>query len=388
MIHAFISDGRLFVRNQQGRIDEIESPFVNEKQISSERHTKYHSWKDHSNSGDACFNPSIVWGGQLPAVSARSYRFRDVAAVGEDTLYYILADQVITGLFRYDLADGFETRLFHRNDLFECGFDFSPSRQEFVIAVQQDDMRCSLELFNKTGSAITELTGGDSRDSYPSFCYRNPNRILFQSAGLSRDETGFPVLFGPEAIHCLDLDAEEIEEVLADDRYDYLLPKEDAEGNLYFIRRPYQGPGQHSFGKIFFDTIFFPFRFLIAVVGFLDAFTKLFNQQSFKADGPNVQFPRQEKHVRILGQTIRMAKVHRDARFKRELSLVPGSWELIRRDINGHFEVMARHAAFYDIDAEGVVYVTNGYRVHIITPSEKKTLFRHSLVEMLKVARS
>jgi hypothetical protein len=256
------------------------------------------------------------------------------------------------------------------------------------MAVQREDMRCNLELFNKDGSSISELTGGDSRDSYPSFSQQNPNRILFQSAGISRDANGFPVLFGPETLYCQDLDAKEVREVLAEDNFDFLLPKEDVQGNLYFIRRPYQAPGYSTFGKAVLDSILFPFRFLVAVVGFLNAFTKLFNQQSFKAEGPPVQMPLQEKHIRILGHTLQMAKIQRAATFKRELSLVPGSWELIRRNPDGQFKVLTRNVASYDIDAAGNLYTTNGYRVHTITPSEKKTLFRHSVVEMLKAAKS
>ena len=291
MVYAVISDGRLYVRHPDGRIDEIESTFVKEKQERAERQSTYHNWKSQSDSNDGYFNSNVVWGRQASAGFVASFRFKDVIAADDNTLYYLLSNGVITGLFRYDLTDGFETRLFHRNDLIEHGFDYCPSRQEFIIAVQQEDMRCNLELFDKRGSAACSLTAGDSRDSYPSFSRQNPSRVLFQSAGISRDENGYPALFGPEAIYCSDIEAEEVTEMLANPNYDLLLPKEDAEGNLYFIRRPYRVPGHVSFGKSVLDSVLFPFRFIVAVVGFLNAFTKLFNQQSFRADGPHVQMP-------------------------------------------------------------------------------------------------
>ena len=83
-----------------------------------------------------------------------------------------------------------------------------------------------------------------------------------------------------------------------------------------------------------------------------------------------------------------MAKVQRSAGFKRHHSLVPGSWELIRRDISGEFEVLAQNVASYDILPDGTVAVTNGFRVNSINASEKKTVFRHPIIEVLKSAKS
>ena len=207
MIHAFISDGRLYVRDEQGRIDEIESIFVKEKLERAERHNTYYSWKCKTNDVDMYFNSSSIWGRQAGAGVPGAYRFKDVVVSDKNTIYYLLSNNVITGLFRYDLSDAFETRLFHRNDLIDWGFDFSSARQDFIISVQYEDMRCNLELFNTNGSPVSSLTAGDSRDSNPSFSFYNHNHILFQSSGISRDEDGHSLLFGPEAIYCLDLDA-------------------------------------------------------------------------------------------------------------------------------------------------------------------------------------
>lgn len=383
MVHAFLSDGRLYVRDGAGEILEIESTFVTEKEARADRAQTYSGWKGRTSPEDRCFGAQAMWG-QQAAGAVAAYRFRSVVAADAKTLFYTLANNTITGLFEYDLEEAFETRLFHRNDLVELGFDYSPARREFVMAVQGEDQRCGLELLNDRGSPLRGLTDGDCRDSNPSFSRRHPHQIVYQSAGIARDDEGFVMMYGPESVCRLDMEREATEVVCEDEACDFLLPREDHQGNLYCIRRPYRGGERHSPVKAAVDILLFPFRFAVAVVGFLDAFTKLFNQQSFKADGPAMPMGRKEKYVRVLGQTIEMSKVQRTARLKGEPSLVPGSWELVRVRPGGEMEVVARHVAAYDIDPQGQVYYTNGYRVSRIGTEGKEPVFRHTLIEQVR----
>ena len=79
-----------------------------------------------------------------------------------------------------------------------------------------------------------------------------------------------------------------------------------------------------------------------------------------------------------------MAKIQRSSKFKREDSIVPCSLELVRRNIHGEFEVLARNAASYNFFSDGALYITNGYRVSEISSSANTLLFRHRLIEMLR----
>ena len=385
MTHGFISDGRLYVYREQAGVKEIESHFVRDKQERSERMTHSHGWKSQCNAEDPFYNSNVVWGRQSSAGLTTGYRFKDVIVPDENILYYTLSNGVVTGLFEYDLKDDFETRLFHKNDLISRGIDFSKKRGEFVLAVQDVDGRVNLELLNSRGSSTSILTGGDSRDCYPSFSQHNPNHVLFQSAGIARDEEGYAMMYGPEAIYRYDSESEELVEVLADEHYDFLLPREDAKGNLYCIRRPYQLPGQTSLGKQLLNALLFPVHFVSAVVGFLEAFTKLFNQQAFKANGPAVQSEQKDKYANVLGQTIHLAKLQRN-RSSKDPSLVPGSWELLCISANKECKVIARNVASYDIDNDGTLYFTNGYRVNSLTAENSTMLFKHNMIEFLKTS--
>lgn len=387
MTHAFIADGRLYIRDHRGSVKEIESSFIRDKVERADRSKTYAGWKGQSSPEDMYFGAPVVWGRQSAPAMVANFRFQHVLLAGENRLYYTLTNNVVTGLFEYDLAEQFETRLFHKNDIIEHGFDYSPVRKEFVMAVQDAEGRVGLDLLNEKGSDLKELTSGDSRDSNPSFSLKNPNHILFQSSGIARDEAGYAILYGAEAIYRLDLEKEEMEEVLCDERFDFLLPREDREGNLYCIRRPYQQSSRFSPLKTILDIVLFPFRFVVALIGFLEAFTRLFNQQGFKVDGPRVQAPRQDKYVQVLGQTIQIAKIRRQSRFGREPSLVPGNWELIRVSPDGRMEILARNAASYDIDAQGKVHYTNGYCVRTLVQEAREVLFRYKMIEHLKTVQ-
>lgn len=383
MRQVFIADGRLYVREHSGEIVELESQFVREKLNRSERRNITGGWKGRSSSEDPYWQAGVVWGGQAAPKMTVPFHFNHVVVADTNRIYYTLANPHVTGLFEYDFSDQFETRLFHKNDFHENGFDYSAVRKEFVISVWAEDRSCYLKLLDSTGSPEKTLTAGDTTDCNPSFSRHNPDHILYQSGDIVRNEEGYALTTGPQAVFRLNLANDEIVEAISDVKFDFMLPKEDAQGNLYCIRRPYTPPGHRSAFRIILDILLFPFHFLGAIAGFLEAFTRLFNQKAFKADGPEVGIPQRDKYVRILGQTIQMAQVRRSSRFGGEPSLVPASWELIRITPDRHQEILADHVASYDLDTDGNIVYTNGYRVTHLNPERKNSEFKFNLIQTL-----
>jgi hypothetical protein len=381
----FIADGRLYCRNQQGEIQEFESPFVQEKAERTNKHNTASGWKSQGSPGNPYWNSSVVWGNQAAGRSVSAFRFNHVVAASPNMLYYTLSNFGVTGLFEYDVKEQFETRLFHKNDFREEGFDYSSQRNEFVMAVWNDDGSCSLRILDNRGSGRTTLTEGDSRDSNPSFSHKNHQHILFQSAGIARNEEGGVFMYGPEAIHRLDMDKNEVFDILSNPQYDYVLPKEDTQGNIYCIRRPFHGPSTHTIFHTIKNIILFPIHFVVAIFNFLETFTRLFNQKAFKADGPNVQAPQNNKYVQIMGQTIDVAKNSKAYALNHEPSLVPANWELICLYPDGRQEVLARKAAYFDVDAAGNIVFTNGYRVRSLENVTQKVDFRHNLIQEVHI---
>ena len=67
--------------------------------------------------------------------------------------------------------------------------------------------------------------------------------------------------------------------------FDYLAPREDRSGNLWFIRRPFEktvGEVAVSASK---DALLFPWRVAKGVFGFLDAFSKIYGREPMKPSG-------------------------------------------------------------------------------------------------------
>ena len=387
MLHAFIADGRLFIRQNDGSLLEITSKFAAEKAHAAQRQKDLHSWKTASeNQNQSFFSPQVVWAKQASLHTSKQFIFTHVMIKDPNTLYYLITNNSVTGLFKYQMDQDYEQRLFHKNDFVSFGIDYCQKTDRFVTALLKDDASVDLELLDSDGQYIETVTSGDSKDSNPSFSAQDPDEILYQSAGIARNDAGFVFAHGPESINKINIKTGQITELLSDDRNDFLLPRQDAQGNLYCIRRPYQRFGYQSPLRIIWDIITFPVRFVIAIVSFLNVFTKLFDGRPPQALGPGVGPPATEKHVRVLGQTIQLAKIQRDARYTREPSLVPGSWQLVRFNEKGQKQVIANKVSYFDIDPDGSIHYTNGFRVRRFSDNNADTLFKYRIIENLKIA--
>ncbi len=381
----FLSDGRLYQWQEGKNPREIESHFVQEKCRESDRQSSIHKWKHQGGGNDPVFGQTVLWGNPTTAASMSHYRHIELSA-GEEEIYYVLTNHQVTGLFKYELGEDYESRLFHKNDFVSAGLDYSEKDSQFVIAIQEEDGRVHLTLLDAEGKYLEILTSGDSRDTEPSFSLRDENFILYQSSGIARNEEGWPIAHGPCFINQFDRKNNEVTEILYDDHYDYLQPREDASGNIYCIRRPYVPAGPVSPARMLLSIVTFPFRFLMAIMNFLNMFTELFSKNPFKPTGPNLpsQMPK-AKHVQVLGQTINIAKLKKFYQKSDDVSLVPGSWELIQIGNNHSHRVIAKNVSSYDISREGKIIYTNGFKVYEYDGQEAGLKFKHKIIEKIKM---
>lgn len=385
----FLADSRLYVRDKAGAVNEIESSFARQKIEDADRHDSHHKWKRaNADENNPYASSNQVWGRQSSQRHGAYFRFQHVLTIDPHNLYYILTNDLVTGLFKYNLSDGYEQRLFHRNNLAFHGIDFSPEQERFVAGVLAPDGRVNLEMMDSEGVRGKTVTDGDSCDAYPAFGKKDKNHIFFQSSGIARNENGQVIALGPASIQRLNLQTGEMVELLSDDNYDYLLPRQDAQGQLYCIRRPYQKIWQRSPWGMLRDGLLFPFRFLSAVLSFLQVFTQIFEKQGMRrSGGPDVQPSAKGKYLSVLGSTIDVAKIEKASRAGKGLSLVPGSWELIRLEQGGKITVIERNVCSYDIDDQDHVVFTNGFRVRRTDNTNTQDVFEHKLIGDLRIAR-
>jgi len=378
--HVFISDSRLYLR-RGGKTEEIESQFARQNLEDYERRKSVRGWK--SGGEEDGIRSFSLWGKQADGQGYSGFRFLAVAPAGADAVYYLISNRHATGLFLYSLKDQEERRLFHKNEFHCFGVDFSPKREELACAVQEEDGAVNLNLYGRDGRFKSSLTGGDSFDSEPSFSRNNPDIIYYQTAGIARHEAGSVLALGPASVQRLNLQSGEIEEVVGHDDFDFLQPRDDREGNVYCIRRPYQRPG--GFHPLLWlgNVILFPFRFLGAVMGFLQVFTHMFGEKP-KRLGPDYQLPEKDKYIMVLGRFVNLAKLTRPKN-EEDHSLVSADHELVRIYPNGDMEVLAKNVSGYDVGEDGVVHYTNGFRVQAFDSVRNTVVFKHPVIESLRL---
>jgi hypothetical protein len=359
---AFLANGRLWLRAPGSEAAPVDSPYVQEAADRRERARERHSWKQGTSFG-------IAAGGNMRDFGPAEAPFlvTSAAFAADGSLLYFLRDATVGGLFRRDAADGREHRLWLKPGLDLSDLSLSPDGGQLAASSRHTDGVANIVLMQPDGSAPREVTGGDTVDSAPAWIPGAPKHMLFQSAGLARDERGHVVAQGPASIQRLEMDTGTVTPILDDGRFDFLRPRVCPAGRLHFIRRPHEAPVT-PWGTVLLDTLLLPFRLLRALFHYLNFFSLMYSRKPLtSANGPARQADL--KQLVLQGRRIDAEKALRQHPASHGVgSLVPASWELVRRDLQGREDVLARHVASFDIAPDGTVMHTNGRGVFVIDP--------------------
>lgn len=357
---AFLTHGQLFCRERGGELKQVHSTYVQEAQDRQERTREKHSWKQGTSfniaagGGSRSFEP----GGVPMLVTSAAFE-----ANGD--LLYFLKDDRVGGLFRRVAASGAEQRVLIKQNLNLADLNPSPDASMLAASSRQSSGTANIVLLQSDGANVRELTGGDSVDCAPAWIPGAPKRMLFQSAGLARNEEGYIVAQGPASIQKLDMDSGSVTPILDDPRYDYLKPRVSPTGDLLFIRRPFEAPHYGSM-SLLTDTLLFPFRLLRAAFHYLNFFSMMYTRKPLtSASGPAVKAD--IKNILLQGRRVDAEKAMRSARPVQGVpSLVPNSWVLMGRDLQGQERVLATNVASYDLCPDGTIIYTNGQGVFVL----------------------
>ena len=367
MRFVFLTEGNLFLKEEGRDVAEIESPFA---QAAVERATTRgarQAWKNQERGGPGNpYSAATVWGRQAGNASDDHPTFRHVArGAGPHELLYTLAMSASSGLFRYNLETRDELRVFHRQDFDACGLTCDRVNGQVVVASRGKETLGKLELIDDATRRRDLITAGDGHDSNPSHDPTARGIVYFQSSGVGRNERGDMVALGPAAIHRLDQSNGQMETVLEDDDWDFLQPKTDPTGALYYIRRPYAARDDLPLGQKLKAFVLLPFHLAGAIFGFLDAFSRMFGKQSLRPAGKGPGLPvNQSRFATLHDTTIQLERVlNQRGKIDDTTQLVPKTWELVRRDKSGQETVLAKHVVSFDLGPAGELIYTDGLRV-------------------------
>ncbi len=385
----YIAEGELHRADGQGDSRAVQSPFVREAVERSERGRQLDGWKtaQADDDGGRMVPRSTLWGAGRSASTPLTHRFRFVTRGADDTLYYVVVVGNGTALFRYHPAEDREVRLFHGASMQCLGLAYDATSNHVVLAAGNADGTASLEMVDPEGRRRGQVTGGDAIDAAPCVSGRDPGVVYYQSSGVARHaQSGQAAAIGPAALLKLDTRTAKLDTVLEHRDYDYLAPREDRAGNLWFIRRPYErtaGEMAYDAGK---SALLFPWRVAKGVFGFLDAFSKIYGREPMKPGGGPAHHNLQPNlgSLWLHGRMVALDDVRYDT--GRGGGLVPASWELVCRNRKGQEYVAARHVVAYDVGADDGVVYSNGFEVFRLVDGDWRPLLRANLIENVCVA--
>lgn len=361
----FISKGKLFIKHGALQVEQIHSPYVQEMIDRMERRKQLHGWKENTT-----LNTSFTGGPGKLSTDQIDLQVISAQFTPDNKLLYFLRDSNIGGLFEYDMQAKTERRILHKQNLCYENLVVNPGDGRILCSQHHASGIANIMLLDRDGANARQLTEGDTVDYAPAWIPGEADKILYQSAGLARSEEGYAIAHGPAAIKLLNLGDHSVVNVLEDPALDYLQPRVDSQGYLYFIRRPYEAQGYGSV-NMFTDFLLFPFRLLRAVFHYLNFFSLMYSRKPLtSASGP--QLKADLKDILIKGKRIDAEKaLRKESRVGGIPSLVPKSWQLVRRSRQGEEVVLATNVASFDITSSDQILYSNGYAVFQLGPEQQ-----------------
>jgi hypothetical protein len=366
---AYVSEGRLFLCRPGQAPEPVNSPYAKDIQNRHQEIRRRSEWKNSGVSARASC------GGMLFAMDGDRLPVTYVVGAGKSPngeLLYCLQSEDVAGFFSQNIASGEERRLSHGNEFRIESLRYSSLHSSAVGAIGTADGGTSIVIMNPSGGRPQVLTEGDSIDHQPSWVPGASKVLVYQSAGVARSASGFMVGFGPTEILRLNLETSQIESVASDAKYDFLAPRMDESGNLYYIRRPYKLSAGSNLLSVITDIVLFPFRVVRAIVGWLNIFSIIYSGKPLVNDRGVKSRTMDPRQAMICENVVNACNPNGTCE---EQGLVPRDWELVRQGPDGSSSVLAKSVACFELGKNSTIYFSNG-----------KTLYRQQGTSLESIA--
>src|SRR5262249_8111861 len=224
---AYTSQGALHLKNPDDSVRRLESKFARElKQRAVEIHQK-HAWKGEGRTG--YFGGSAVWGVSAQDPLAITTQVTGISrGRAPDELFYTMVIGSIAGIFKIDKSAGVESRLLHTAKYRLQGIAARPGADQIACVVSYKSGLSHIAVMADADSPPTDVTEGDSVDLAPAWVPGESNRLVFQSAGMARDDAGRLHGRGPFTIQLIDLDTGELTGLAEESGHDLICPRIDS----------------------------------------------------------------------------------------------------------------------------------------------------------------
>lgn len=287
-------------------------------------------------------------------------RFSGLAPVGGELIYALCLEDM-GGLYKILNDDtNSEAFLLAQKDTVFGGI--AERNGKLALTVGTHPKLLHLAVLTLSDNRIREYTDGDTIEESP--CWSHDGRRIYCSTAGYAHGGGAPYsIIGPRSIAVLNPDACTFEEKLTNEKFDFLRPYEDADGNFYCIRQPYQG-GEKS--NLLEDILLFPGRIVKAIGGLLNWFSIRYGGESLRSgdlrNGNRRAKQKGEEELFFEGNLIHAAKnaMENERRGDRYPSLMPRDRVLLRISPDGTETILAHGVLDYAIASTGAIFCSNG----------------------------
>lgn len=304
---------------------------------------------------------------------------RSVGKYGDRLLYCTFIDGM-GGMYLKNTDNDEETYIF-ANKEFDLP-DIYSDNGKCVITAAMGRYERHIGIADINTGGVNQITEGFTSETHPFISKQNSSKILYTAMGYARDQSGNVVEKSPCSICCYDENTGELSELLENDEFDYIKPCDDADGNLYYIKRKYEPTKVKS--NLLLDILMFPVRIIKAIGGFLSMFSMAFGGEPLRSGGKNPAKNRSadEREIFVEGNLI---KANKQLEENSEEGIIPSGWELIK-NVNGEETVLKKGVMDYRITDSGDIVYSNGSAVRILKEDGKdERLCKLSLASSITV---
>lgn len=285
-------------------------------------------------------------------------------------------------------ADKPEGLILRKNDLNVYDIDYDHNKKRLVISASTNTYARHLAILAPAAASIHFLTEGDCHDCNPSFDPNNSDLLYYDSCGLAYNQQGYLVGLGAKGIFTLNLKTSSIDTIIEDDKYDFSKPQADAQGNLYFIRKPHKSNSNQT--TSIKDIVLAPVKIIKAIFGWLDFFTQRYAGESLKkntsGNNPAKVIQASEEELFIEGNLINVKKSlgENQKSGEKHPGIIPRSWELIKMLPTGELTTLKKGVLSYTLKKDGTLIYSNGKHLIEVTPDQlEKSLFQGNLISKI-----
>ncbi|HJQ70494.1 MAG TPA: hypothetical protein VKA70_16060, partial [Blastocatellia bacterium] len=358
---AYLSQGKLRLKTEGKEVRTIESRFGQQVRERAIQIQQRNAWKTQG-AGAQFMSGGLLWGEREHDPAEMRIAITGLSwGCQEAELLYALETDEIAGVFLVKEGGGEEQRLYHSSDYRVRHLSAHSGDGLIACTLMHKYGTSNIAVMRADGSDFIEVTEGDSIDLSPKWIRGDSRELVFQSAGIARNQDGRFSGNGPFTIQMLNLDNGEMTCLAEDPKSDLLAPQIDGEGSLYYIRRPYRQPVERfSLWKFVLDILLFPPRLLYAIFQWLNFFTVRYTGK-FLTTGGGARLKEINKKQMMLWRNLNDAqRGARQGEGEEAPALVPKSWELVRQDGRGASQSLVKGVLSFDLPSDGSIVYSNG----------------------------